>query len=130
MTTAASVSLLKKVTALPTGAGHEVRVAALVRSWVQARRALRVEADAFGNLTVRRRRVGGDAPPLYVTAHLDHPAFKAKQQAAKGEVCHHMIQGGDRRRDAVAHPRVRVTGREKRTREKRLSFALLMNCAE
>ncbi len=68
---------LRALTAIPTAAGREHRVVDWIRAWVDAREGLTVRADASGNLTIER----SDAPapdrrrPLYVTAHLDHPAF-------------------------------------------------------
>ncbi len=65
---------LLEITQIPTGAGREAQVIAHVRAWAK-RRKLRVEADDFGNLTVRRKLARPEAKPLYFTAHLDHPAF-------------------------------------------------------
>lgn len=77
----AQLDLLKRLTAIPTAAGRESRVAGFVRRWVAARPALTLTEDAVGNLVI----AFADAPPsttpsstrapLFVTAHMDHPAF-------------------------------------------------------
>lgn len=66
---------LLEVTSLPTAAGREGRVIAWIERW-SAERADRVslDRDPHGNLLLRQRRPGG-AAPLFITAHLDHPAF-------------------------------------------------------
>jgi putative aminopeptidase FrvX len=75
--------LLLELTSIPTAAGREDRVIAWVERWVKARPKLRLRRDKAGNLLITR----GDAntsrstskssvpAPLYITAHLDHPAF-------------------------------------------------------
>ncbi|PIU20174.1 MAG: hypothetical protein COT18_03630 [Elusimicrobia bacterium CG08_land_8_20_14_0_20_59_10] len=75
----AGEKMLLEVTSLPTAAGHEDAVIVYVENWA-ARRAGRValERDRCGNIILARKdfkkaRAGG--PPLYITAHLDHPAF-------------------------------------------------------
>lgn len=65
---------LVEITSLSTGAGCEAQVIAHVRAWAK-RKKLVVEADAWGNLTIRRKLATPDAHPVYFTAHLDHPAF-------------------------------------------------------
>ena len=77
---------LFELTGLPTATGHEERVAAWVASWVAARPGLTLERDAAGNLTLRRVSERGDAPPLYFTAHLDHPAFVVEGVVAPGVI--------------------------------------------
>ena len=69
---------LKELTSLPTAAGCESRVIQWIHTWIQARPALVVEEDRFGNLTVRKRQARSKQP-LYFTAHLDHPAFVVRQ---------------------------------------------------
>jgi endoglucanase len=67
---------LSELTSLPTAAGREGRVVEWIEAWVGARRGLRLERDAVGNMTIlfeSGARVGG--APIYFTAHLDHPAF-------------------------------------------------------
>jgi putative aminopeptidase FrvX len=69
---------LREITAIPTAAGYEGRVIRWIERWVAARRNLSMTRDGAGNLFVRRRLArGGRAGrrPLFITAHLDHPAF-------------------------------------------------------
>lgn len=66
---------LLEVTAVPTAAGHERRVVAWIESWVRERPELSLERDQVGNLVVRLAGVEVSEAPLYLTAHLDHPAF-------------------------------------------------------
>jgi putative aminopeptidase FrvX len=80
MTTAAQRETHRKwldeMTSLPTAAGREDRVIAWVETWVARRRNLRLRGDKAGNLFITRK---GSKPrgidPIYITAHLDHPAF-------------------------------------------------------
>ena len=68
---------LAELTGLFTAAGHEDLVVAWIERWVAARPHLTLRRDRAGNLivTTRRRRALSDPPPLFITAHLDHPAF-------------------------------------------------------
>jgi endoglucanase len=74
---------LLELTAIPTAAGHEQRVIAWIERWVAARRNLALSRDGAGNLLIARATRAGrrrvrrrSAPaPLFITAHLDHPAF-------------------------------------------------------
>lgn len=74
---------LRELTSIPTAAGHEEAVVAWIERWVAARRNLKLRRDRARNVfvtiepprraqTARRRLTPA---PLYVTAHLDHPAF-------------------------------------------------------
>lgn len=67
-------SLLLELTSIPTVAGREGRVVAFIERWCAARSDVLLARDDAGNLTLSIR---GDAhgPPIYTTAHLDHPAF-------------------------------------------------------
>lgn len=65
---------LEQITGLPTAAGHEDRVVEWVTDWVGRRRNLSVRADAGGNLVITRSGTSRRRP-LYITAHMDHPAF-------------------------------------------------------
>jgi len=77
---------LLQVTQLPTAAGREERVVAWIEAWARDREDVSIERDEHGNMTLLSSRLeGGDAPspkPLYVTAHLDHPAFVVKRVVA------------------------------------------------
>ncbi|PKM97481.1 MAG: hypothetical protein CVU79_08180 [Elusimicrobia bacterium HGW-Elusimicrobia-3] len=69
---------LLEVTSLPTAAAHEGAVTRFIRAWAGARRHLALAGDRHGNLLVTRadfKRACRRTPPLFITAHLDHPAF-------------------------------------------------------
>ncbi|OGR77405.1 MAG: hypothetical protein A2X32_04340 [Elusimicrobia bacterium GWC2_64_44] len=71
---------LLEVTSLPVAAGHEGAAAALVAGWVGRRPKLALTKDACGNLVVTRKDFKAACrrtAPLFITAHLDHPAFVA-----------------------------------------------------
>jgi putative aminopeptidase FrvX len=72
--------LLLEVTSLPTAAGREDRVIAVIERWVAARTKRVVLArDRYGNLTIAQHgflaACARGAKPVMITAHLDHPAF-------------------------------------------------------
>ncbi|MHC4990819.1 MAG: M20/M25/M40 family metallo-hydrolase, partial [Planctomycetota bacterium] len=66
---------LLQLTGLPTAAGREDRVVQWVRDWVAARRNLQLRRDRAGNMLIRRAGRTSRRAPIFVTAHLDHPAF-------------------------------------------------------
>lgn len=76
---------LLAVTAIPTAAGHEDGVIRWVEHWVAERPTLRLKRDAAGNVIItpapaaaskRHRAASHPRPdPVFITAHLDHPAF-------------------------------------------------------
>jgi endoglucanase len=70
---------LSDVTVIPTAAGHERRVVRWVKQWVAARSNLVLTTDPAGNLLIHQRRSKRTrksiARPLWITAHMDHPAF-------------------------------------------------------
>ncbi|HNT96829.1 MAG TPA: hypothetical protein PKK31_01010 [Elusimicrobiales bacterium] len=70
--------LLLEFASAPAAAGHEGAVERLVEKWAARRRGLVVERDRCGNLIVRRRdfkKACLRKAPLFITAHMDHPAF-------------------------------------------------------
>jgi endoglucanase len=73
------LDLLYELTAIPTAAGREHRVIAWVTRWVGRRKNLKLRCDEHGNLLITQ--AGADASvdhgpkPIFLTAHLDHPAF-------------------------------------------------------
>lgn len=79
------LELLLEFTQIPTAAGREHRVIDWIRAWVACRPDLCLSEDRAGNLVIQPRRVWtggakssrGKAKPsaVYITAHLDHPAF-------------------------------------------------------
>ncbi len=67
---------LQQITMLPTAAGKEDRVVAWIDRWVGQRDDLTLSRDEHRNLTIAFKDAPKtDAGPLYLTAHLDHPAF-------------------------------------------------------
>lgn len=79
--------LLLDLTQIPTAAGRESLVIEWIRAWVIARPDLRLVEDAAGNLVIEPRKRWGKAKsagasPIYITAHLDHPAFVVERVIA------------------------------------------------
>ena len=68
---------LLELTDLPTAAGRETRVLAWIAAWTARRRNLTLTRDRAGNvfITQRRQSQSGSRPPLFITAHVDHPGF-------------------------------------------------------
>lgn len=66
---------LCELTSIPTAAGCEQRVVRWIEQWVGERPNLSMTADAAGNLTIRCVNAPESDSPIYITAHLDHPAF-------------------------------------------------------
>lgn len=64
------------LTRLPTAAGHEHRVARWIEHWAEQRPDLLLERDVHGNTVIRSKEPWGKGDdPVFITAHLDHPAF-------------------------------------------------------
>jgi endoglucanase len=71
---------LLELTAVPTAAGREGRVIEWIRRWAERRENVALSFDAAGNVEIRARRPfarreGSSGAPVYIAAHLDHPAF-------------------------------------------------------
>jgi endoglucanase len=66
---------LFELTQTPTAAGREYRVVRWIERWVAERPDLALVADAAGNLVVSFQGAMRGARPIWITAHLDHPAF-------------------------------------------------------
>lgn len=99
---------LLELTAIPTAAGREQRVVAWIRAWCDARDDLAMEEDPAGNLTILRKASAGqdsDEAPLYITAHLDHPAFVVEE--VEGETVRASFRGGVLDAYFANRPRVR-----------------------
>jgi putative aminopeptidase FrvX len=84
---------LVDLTALPTASGLEGRPIEWIERWAARRKGVRLRRDAVGNLVLepvsRSRR-----PKVWMTAHLDHPAFVARSQ--DGTTLHFEFRGGVR----------------------------------
>jgi len=78
---------LLELTAIPTAAGREHRVMDWIRRWVAARPDIRLESDAAGNMVLKLADEAPAADPLlFITAHLDHPAFVIDSFIGEGTV--------------------------------------------
>lgn len=86
---------LLEITQIPTVAGREQRVIEWIRAWVAQRPELSVVADAAGNLVIQPRTPWGrpraadtaqPAAPVFITAHLDHPAFVVERIIGPGTI--------------------------------------------
>lgn len=72
--------LLLDLTGIPTAAGKEHRVIRWVKNWIAARKNLRIRHDQYGNLIITQASTSRSSKPdpVFLTAHLDHPAFVVK----------------------------------------------------
>src|SRR5262245_34252788 len=70
---------LVELTGIPTAAGREQGVIEWVTRWVRGRGDLALTSDGAGNLLIRRRGGAGKGRPLFITAHMDHPAFVVRR---------------------------------------------------
>ncbi|MEM1071582.1 MAG: hypothetical protein AAGB48_01520 [Planctomycetota bacterium] len=75
--------LLLELTAIPTAAGREDRVVAFIQNWAAEREDVARTTDAAGNLTLSLTGAH-QGPPIYLTAHLDHPAFVVERIVGPG----------------------------------------------
>lgn len=72
------VQWLAEVTSIPSAAGREQRVVAWLERFVAERPAWSMSKDPAGNLVVERANStshSASSRPIFITAHLDHPAF-------------------------------------------------------
>ena len=70
---------LMELTAIPTAAGQEGRVIEWIERWVKKQSGIALRHDKFGNLLLTQKRKSSKKP-IYITAHLDHPAFVVRKQ--------------------------------------------------
>jgi endoglucanase len=83
---------LMELTALPTAAGHEDRVIDWIETWVKSRRHLKLARDRAGNVIIsarsrkRPRKGSAASKPVFITAHLDHPAFVVRSVFDDGTI--------------------------------------------
>lgn len=76
---------LLDLTQLPTAAGKEHRVIDWINRWVSERPDLAIARDKSGNLVISPCSPWKSSePPLFVTAHLDHPAFVVERIVSPG----------------------------------------------
>lgn len=85
---------LVELTSLPTAAGREDVVLAWVVRWARRRKWVSLEADAYGNLTLRDRRWRRrkTKAPIVIAAHMDHPAFVGVESVGRDAIAH--FRGG------------------------------------
>ncbi len=69
---------LMELAAIPTAAGREERVVEWITRWARRRRNLKLRRDTAGNLVITRP-APGSRRPIFLTAHLDHPAFVVRE---------------------------------------------------
>ncbi len=77
---------LKEITAIPTAAGKEDRVEAWIRDWVKARSNLTLRRDRHRNLLIMQKGSKGGKRPIFITAHMDHPAFVLRRKLGDREL--------------------------------------------
>lgn len=71
---------LMEITSLPTAAGREQHVIQYIADWTAKRSDLKLMRDRVGNLIISQTKKNGNrSKPLYITAHLDHPAFVVRE---------------------------------------------------
>ena len=70
---------LIELTNLPTAAGREDRVIGWVKAWTKRTKGVSLVEDRFGNLLLTQSRAS-KKKPIFITAHLDHPAFVVRKQ--------------------------------------------------
>ena len=70
---------LMELTAIPTAAGQEDRVIAWIERWADKQNGITLKRDKYGNLILTQNRKSVKKP-IYITAHLDHPAFVIRKQ--------------------------------------------------
>jgi endoglucanase len=88
---AARLALALELTGVPTASGREHHVLAYLDRWLSTRPHLCRQADPAGNWVLtpavdgrplHERSLGGQ--PLFITGHLDHPAFVVERVVAPG----------------------------------------------
>ncbi|MBK7403457.1 MAG: hypothetical protein IPJ41_02190 [Phycisphaerales bacterium] len=84
---------LLTLTQTPTAAGKEARVVRWIEKWAEARPDLALSKDSAGNLVIRFAAEPATPSPLYLTAHLDHPAFVV-ERAVSPSVFELAFRGG------------------------------------
>ncbi|MEM1213216.1 MAG: M20/M25/M40 family metallo-hydrolase [Planctomycetota bacterium] len=100
---------LLQLTNLPTAAGREDAVVQWITNWTKRRSDLALTADKFGNLILTHTAAPQTDTPLFITAHLDHPAFVATALDADGKTLHADFRGGVHN-DYFLHTKVRHAG--------------------
>jgi len=76
---------LMELTAIPTAAGREQRVIRWIERWAGSKQGITLKYDRFGNILLQQKRTSAKSP-IYITAHLDHPAFVVRRQISTSEL--------------------------------------------
>lgn len=112
-----------ELTQTPTAAGHEGRVIEWVQAWFDARPELAMRRDASGNLVLSFAEAAAGGVPVYLTAHLDHPAFVVDEVSDAGALAL-AFRGGvmddyfpDAQIDVITHRGARLPARVVAKRE-------------
>ncbi|MEM6553692.1 MAG: hypothetical protein AAF750_16360 [Planctomycetota bacterium] len=87
-------ALLLQLTNIPTAAGREDAVIQWITNWANRRKDLSLHADKHGNLILTHQAAPQTDTPLFITAHLDHPAFVATALGADRTTLHADFRGG------------------------------------
>jgi endoglucanase len=75
---ARALAIARRTLSCPTAPFREGAVMAWVLAFVAGRRHLAVRVDRDGNMLLARRGVRRGPCPLVLTAHMDHPGFRAQ----------------------------------------------------
>ena len=75
---ARALAIARRTLSCPTAPFREGAVMAWVLAFVAARRHLAVRVDRDGNMQLSRQGVRRGASPLVLSAHMDHPGFRAR----------------------------------------------------
>jgi len=86
-------AILKELTSLPTAAGLEADVIAWIERWAKGCRNVVLSRDCYGNVTIKRKGARSKSP-IYLTAHLDHPAFVVTDVREDGRQLQAEFRGG------------------------------------
>lgn len=95
MSLSSDEKLLLELTSLPVAAGREGAAVERLRAWTAARPLLELRRDPCGNLRIARKdfdKACVRKKPLFITAHLDHPAFVVR--SVKGSRVELEFRGG------------------------------------
>ena len=83
----AAEKFLLELSSLPVAAGREDAAIAFVAAWARRIKTIALSRDRCGNLMIARRdfkKACARKAPLFITAHLDHPAFVVRAKPAAG----------------------------------------------
>lgn len=79
-----ALNLALTLTDIPTASGKEHKVIAFVESLVAQTPGLLLDRDTAGNLVLTLASAKVTDHPLFITGHLDHPAFVVERMVAPG----------------------------------------------